>query len=66
MRILHWLSRHKWIIILSLLLVAILPLSVSAASPTNSEVIAILNAGVTGLVSLVKVAYCASGVTALC
>lgn len=42
----------------------LLPLSVAAAS--NSDIIAILNAGIDGLVKLVKLAYCAAGVGALC
>ena len=47
-----------------LLLLALFPLTVAAM--TNSEVIAVLNAGVTGLRDLVRDAYCAAGVTAFC
>ena len=61
---LMWLSRHKWFIVMAVALVMFAPLPAAAA--TNSEVIAILNASITGFISLIKLAYCASGVTALC
>lgn len=61
---LAWLRRHKWFIAAAVALVMLAPLPAAAA--TNSEVIAILNASITGFLSLVKLAYCASGVTLLC
>ena len=59
------LLRSKWWVLLAVLaLVAITP--ITAAAMTNSEVIAVLNAGLTAVRTLVQDAYCASGVTALC
>lgn len=46
-------------------IILLLPLVASAAI-TDSQVIAILNTGIAGVVDLVKVAYCAAGVAALC
>ena len=61
---LDWLRRHKWFIAVAVALVMLAPLPAAAA--TNSEVIAILNASITGFLSLIKLAYCAAGVTQLC
>ena len=58
-------KRPLWFIIpVVLLLVMLLPFTAAAA--TNAEIIAIMNAGITGLRDLVRDAYCAVGVTALC
>mgnify|MGYP001569833418 CR=1 FL=1 len=58
--------QRLWFIIPAVLLIILLfPLAASAAI-TDSQVIAIFNAGIQGVVNLAKVAYCASGVTALC
>lgn len=59
-------KKRLWFIIPAVLVILLLfPLAASAAI-TDSQVIAILNAGIQGVVNLVKVAYCASGVAALC
>ena len=57
---------RKWLLlgIFAAILLALLPLTVAAA--TNTEIIAILNAAIDGLVRLTKAAYCAAGVTPLC
>ena len=58
--------KRLWFIVPAVVILLLLfPLAASAAI-TDSQVIAIFNASITGLVSLVKVAYCASGVAALC
>ena len=58
-------KRLGFIIPAVVVIMLLLPLAASAAI-TDSQVIAILNAGIQGVVNLVKVAYCASGVAALC
>ena len=63
-------KKRLWFIITAVVIIMLLlPLAASAAI-TDSQVIAILNAGITGLVDgvadLTKLAYCASGVAALC
>ena len=59
-------KKRLWFILPVVVVILLLfPLAASAAI-TDSQVIAILNAGITGLVNLVKVSYCASGVAALC
>ena len=60
----RFLLRRWWLLPVVLVLVMLFPLSVAAI--TNSEVIAILNAAITGLRDLTRDAYCASGVTAFC
>ena len=57
-------SRLLFAVPFATLLVLTLPFYVAAA--TNSEIIAILKEGIAGVVSLVRVAYCASGVAVLC
>lgn len=57
--------KYKILIVAGIVL-ALLLVPLSAAAVTNPDVVAILNAGITGLVSLVKLAYCASGIAALC
>lgn len=64
MNVLRFLVRHKGFVLACLFLIALVPLPVAAL--TNSEVIAIFNASIEGLVKLTKLAYCASGVSALC
>jgi len=64
------LKKRLWFIVPAVVVIMLLlPLAASAAI-TDSQVIAILNAGITGLVDglvdLVKLAYCASGVAVLC
>ena len=49
-----------------LVVLVLLLLPLSAAAVSNSDIIAILNASIQGLVVLVKLAYCAAGVSALC
>ena len=59
--------KKRWYLLgllVGLLLLALFPLV--AAAMTNSEVIAVLNAGIMGLRDLVRDAYCAAGVTAFC
>ena len=59
--------RKRWVLagILGVfLLLALLPLT--AAAMTNSEVIAVLSAGITGIRDLARDAYCAAGVAAFC
>lgn len=63
-------KKRLWLIVpLVVLIVLLLPLAASAAI-TDSQVVAILNASIgnltTGVVNLTRLAYCASGVTALC
>lgn len=57
-------TRRWWVLLIVVAFLMILP--VSAAAITNSEVIAILNAGISGIRSLVQDAYCAAGVAAFC
>ena len=59
-----WLLRRWWLLLVVLGVMVLAPISVAAI--TNSEVIAILNAGITGLRTLVQDAYCAAGVNAFC
>ena len=56
----------KALIVGLFVVLVLLLLPLSAAAITNPDIIAILNAGIVGLVSLVKLAYCAAGVSALC
>ena len=58
------LARRWWVVVMVLGVLAVLPLT--AAAITNTEVIAILNAGIAGLRTLVQDAYCAAGVNAFC
>lgn len=57
-------SRHKLLLLFGLLLAALAPVPIAAV--TNSEVIAIYVESIKGLLALTKLAYCASGVAALC
>ena len=61
---LRWIGRHRWFIAIIVVIIMIAPLPAAAA--TNSEIIAILNASIEGLLKLTKLAYCGAGVTALC
>ena len=54
----------KWWIILGAILLALLPLTVAAA--TNSEIIAIMQEVIRGVLTAGRDAYCASGIAALC
>ena len=56
--------RRWWVGLVVVAFVMMAPFSVSAA--TNTDIIAILNAGITGVVELTKLAYCAAGIAALC
>ena len=58
------LRRRWWVGLVVLAIVLVAPLSVSAA--TNTEIIAILNAVINGVVAAGRDAYCAAGVPALC
>lgn len=57
-------KRLAMVVMVAAVLLVLAPLYVAAA--TNPDILAILNAGIDGLVRLVRDAYCASGVTALC
>lgn len=57
--------KYKLLIALAVISVLLL-LPMSAAAMTNPDIIAILNAGIAGLIELVKLAYCGAGVSALC
>lgn len=59
------LRRRWWVGLIVLLVMLLLPFTVSAATSTT-DIISILNASIVGLVNLTKLAYCAAGVTALC
>ena len=56
----------KYAIVGLLVVLVLLLLPLSAAALNNPDTIAILNASIQGLVVLVKLAYCAAGVSALC
>ena len=56
----------KYAIVGLLVVLVLLLLPLSAAAINNPDTIAILNASIQGLVVLVKLAYCAAGVSALC
>ena len=58
--------KPKVLAIALLLLIVLLLLPLSAAAVSNPEIIAILNAGIDGVVKLVRLAYCAAGVVGLC
>lgn len=58
------LRRRWWVLLVVAALFLVAPLPVAAI--TNSEIIAILNAGLNAVQSLVRDAYCAAGVTAFC
>ena len=58
------LRRRWWVGLIVVAFIMLLPITVSAA--TNSDIIAILNASIVGLVNLTRLAYCAAGVNALC
>ena len=58
------LRRRWWLGLVIVAFLLVVPFTVSAA--TNTEIIAILNASIGGLVELTKVAYCAAGIAALC
>mgnify|MGYP001612495338 FL=1 len=60
----RWLKRS--LVVLAILVPILLLAPLTAAAISNSEVITILNASIDGLIKLVRLAYCASGVGALC
>ena len=58
--------KRLWFIIPAVAIILLLfPLAASAAI-TDSQVVVILNATIQGIINASKVAYCASGATALC
>ena len=59
-----WLKRS--LVVLAILVPILLLLPLTAAAVSNSELITILNAGIDGLIKLVRLAYCAAGVNQLC
>ena len=60
-----WLIRKWWIVIGTLVLVMILPISLAAAT-SDSQVILVLSKVIEGMIDAGRDAYCAVGVTAFC
>ena len=56
----------KWVLVglAVVLLVTLVPIAVSAGAGTND--LSIMKEAIKGLIALVKLQYCADGITALC